>query len=63
MVEFQQLALSLLVVFGIVLGTGEPLTPYWLLLIPTLLLQGMFNMGARAAHGAARRRRRRTSAS
>ena len=46
MVEFQQLALSLLVVFGIVLGTGEPLTPYWLLLIPTLLLQGMFNMGA-----------------
>ncbi len=46
MVEFQQLALSMLVVFGIVLGTGEPLTPYWLLLIPTLLLQGMFNMGA-----------------
>ena len=46
MVEFQQLALSLLVVFGIVLGTGEPLTPYWLLLIPTLFLQGMFNMGA-----------------
>ena len=46
MVEFQQLALSLLVVFGIVLGTGEPLTRYWLLLIPALLLQGMFNMGA-----------------
>jgi teichoic acid transport system permease protein len=45
-VEFQQLALSLLVVFAIVLGTGEPLTGYWLLLIPTLLLQGMFNMGA-----------------
>ena len=47
MVEFQQLAVSMLVVFGIVLGTGEPLTPYfWLLLIPTLLLQGRFNMGA-----------------
>ena len=46
MVEFQQLALSLLVVFAIVLGTGEPLTWYWLLLIPALLLQGMFNMGA-----------------
>ena len=46
MVEFQQLALSMLVVFAIVLGTGEPLTGYWLLLIPALLLQGMFNMGA-----------------
>ena len=46
MVEFQQLALSMVVVFAIVLGTGEPLTGYWLLLIPALVLQGMFNMGA-----------------
>ncbi len=46
LVEFQQLLLSLLVVFAIVLGTGEPLTWYWLLLLPALLLQGMFNMGA-----------------
>ena len=46
MVEFQQLLLSLLVVFAIVLGTGEPLTWYWLLLVPALLLQGMFNVGA-----------------
>jgi teichoic acid transport system permease protein len=46
LVEFQQLLLSLLVVFAIVLGTGEPLTWYWLLLLPTLLLQGMFNVGA-----------------
>jgi teichoic acid transport system permease protein len=46
LVEFQQLAVSLLVVFAIVLGTGEPLTWYWLLLLPVLVLQGMFNVGA-----------------
>jgi teichoic acid transport system permease protein len=46
LVEFQQLVVSMLVVFTIVLVTGEPLTGYWLLLIPVLVLQGMFNMGA-----------------
>jgi len=46
LVEFQQLLLSMLVLFAIVLGTGEPLTWYWLLLIPTLLMQATFNMGA-----------------
>ena len=46
LVEFQQLLLSMVVLFAIVLGTGEPLTPYWFLLVPTLLLQAMFNMGA-----------------
>jgi teichoic acid transport system permease protein len=46
LVEFQQLAVSMLVVFAIVLSTGEPLTWYWLLLLPALLLQGMFNVGA-----------------
>jgi teichoic acid transport system permease protein len=46
LVEFQQLLLSMLVLFAIVLGTGEPLTWYWLLLVPTLLLQATFNMGA-----------------
>jgi teichoic acid transport system permease protein len=46
MVEFEQLLLSMLVMFAIVLGTGEPLTWYWLLLAPTLFLQAMFNMGA-----------------
>ena len=45
-VEFQQLAVSLLVVFVIVLADGEPLTWYWFLLLPALLLQGTFNMGA-----------------
>ncbi len=46
LVEFQQLLLSMLVLFAIVLGTGEPLTWYWLLLIPALQLQATFNMGA-----------------
>jgi teichoic acid transport system permease protein len=46
LVEFQQLMLSMVVLFAIVLGTGEPLTWYWLLLVPTLLLQAMFNVGA-----------------
>jgi teichoic acid transport system permease protein len=46
MVEFQQLMVSMLVLFPIVLITGEPLTWYWLLLVPVLLLQATFNMGA-----------------
>jgi teichoic acid transport system permease protein len=46
LVEFQQLMLSMLVLFAIVLGTGEPLTWYWLLLVPALLMQAAFNMGA-----------------
>jgi teichoic acid transport system permease protein len=46
LVEFQQLLLSMLVLFAIVLGTGEPLTLYWLLLVPTLVLQATFNVGA-----------------
>jgi ABC-2 type transporter len=29
-----------------VLGTGEPLTWYWLLLLPALLMQAIFNVGA-----------------
>ena len=40
LVEFQQLLLSMVVLFAIVLGTGEPLTWYW------LLLQATFNMCA-----------------
>ena len=46
LVELQQLLLSMLVMFAIVLGTGEPLTWYWLLLVPTLVLQATFNIGA-----------------
>jgi teichoic acid transport system permease protein len=46
MVELQQLLFSMIVMFGIVLGTGEGLTWYWLFLVPVLILQAMFNMGA-----------------
>ena len=46
MVEFQQLMVSMVVLFAIVLGTGEPLTWYWLFLVPVLALQATFNMGA-----------------
>jgi teichoic acid transport system permease protein len=46
LVELQQLLVSMLVVCAIVFATGEPITWYWLLAIPVLLLQAMFNMGA-----------------
>jgi teichoic acid transport system permease protein len=46
LVEFQQLLVSMVVLFAIVLSTGEPLTWYWLLLVPVLVMQATFNMGA-----------------
>ena len=46
MVELQQLLLSMIVMFAIVLGVGEPLTLYWLFMVPALLLQATFNVGA-----------------
>lgn len=46
LIELQQLALSMVVLVVIVLATGEPLTWYWLLTIPALALQSLFNMGA-----------------
>src|SRR5580692_122718 len=46
LVEFQQLLVSMLVLFTIVLSTGEPLTWYWLFLVPVLIMQATFNMGA-----------------
>ena len=45
MIEFQQMLLSMAVLVIIVLGTGEPLTWYWVLVIPALLLQTVFNIG------------------
>jgi len=45
-VELEQLMLSMVVMAIIVLGYHEPLTWYWLLAIPTLLLQTLFNIGA-----------------
>ncbi|MET7963359.1 ABC transporter permease [Micromonospora zamorensis] len=43
--QFQQLLASMVVLIGIVLVTGEPLTWEWLLLVPALLLQAVFNAG------------------
>jgi teichoic acid transport system permease protein len=45
MIEFQQMLLSLVVLVPILLLTGERLTWYWLLAIPALLLQTIFNVG------------------
>jgi teichoic acid transport system permease protein len=44
-IELQQMFLSIVVLGIIVLFTGEPLTWYWLLIIPALLLQTIFNIG------------------
>jgi teichoic acid transport system permease protein len=46
MVELEQLLLSMVVMFAIVLGDGERLSWYWFLLLPVLFLQATFNMGA-----------------
>ena len=45
LIELQQLMLSFAVLFVIVLITGEPITWYWLLIIPALILQSLFNVG------------------
>ncbi|HEX5541276.1 MAG TPA: ABC transporter permease [Micromonospora sp.] len=43
--QLQQLIASMVVLFGIILVTGEPLTMAWLLVVPVLLLQSLFNAG------------------
>jgi teichoic acid transport system permease protein len=45
MIELQQMLLSMVVLAIIVVCTGEPITWYWLLIIPALLLQTVFNVG------------------
>ena len=45
MIELEQMLLSMVVLAVIVLLTGEPLTWYWLLAIPALLMQAVFNVG------------------
>ena len=44
-IELQQMFLSMLVLVVIILVKGEPITVYWLLAIPALLLQTFFNVG------------------
>ncbi|MER7442007.1 ABC transporter permease [Micromonospora avicenniae] len=43
--QFQQLLGSLVVLIAIVLVTGEPITLAWLILVPSVLLQTVFNAG------------------
>jgi teichoic acid transport system permease protein len=45
LIEAQHLLASMTVLMAIVLLTGEPLTWQWLLLVPALLLQTVFNAG------------------
>ncbi len=47
--QFQNLIASMVVLMGIVLATGEPITVKWLFLIPALLLQSIFNAGVALA--------------
>jgi teichoic acid transport system permease protein len=46
LVELQQMLVGMVVLFVIQLVSGEPLTWYWFLLIPAVVLQTMFNTGA-----------------
>jgi teichoic acid transport system permease protein len=45
MIEFQQMLLSMAVLVVIVVATGEPVSWYWLMAIPVLILQTIFNVG------------------
>jgi teichoic acid transport system permease protein len=45
LMELQQLLISMAVLLVIVLATGEPITARWLLIVPVLVLQLLFNMG------------------
>ncbi len=45
MIELQQMLLSMAVLFVLVLVQGQPLTWYWLLVVPALALLTMFNAG------------------
>ncbi|MBG0565161.1 ABC transporter permease [Actinoplanes aureus] len=45
LVEVRNYVVALLVLMGIVLLTGEPITPQWLLLIPVVFLHSIFNTG------------------
>ncbi|MEV6347031.1 ABC transporter permease [Actinoplanes sp. NPDC051851] len=45
LVEARNFLTALVVLFGIVLISGEPINPEWLLVIPALVLQVVFNTG------------------
>jgi teichoic acid transport system permease protein len=46
LVELQQMLVGMVVLFAVVLASGEPLTWYWFLLVPAVALQATFNTGA-----------------
>jgi teichoic acid transport system permease protein len=46
LIELQQLAISMIVVVAAVLVIGQPITWTWLLVIPILIMQTLFNVGA-----------------
>ena len=45
-VELQQMLVGMVVLIPVMLVSGEPLTVYWFLLLPVVLLQTAFNIGA-----------------
>jgi teichoic acid transport system permease protein len=45
-VELQQMLVGFVVLLPVMIVSGEPLTVYWFLLIPVVLLQTAFNIGA-----------------
>jgi teichoic acid transport system permease protein len=45
MIEGRNVLVAMVVLLGIVLGTGEPVTWEWLLVVPALFLQAIFNAG------------------
>lgn len=45
MTHLQGLGVAIIVLAGIVVATGDPVSPSWLFLIPALALQTMFNFG------------------
>jgi teichoic acid transport system permease protein len=46
LIEARNMIASMAVLICIVLGSGEPITLQWLLIVPALLLQTIFNAGA-----------------
>lgn len=43
--HLQSVVVAMVVLLGIVVATGDPVTPHWLYLVPALLLQSVFNTG------------------
>jgi teichoic acid transport system permease protein len=46
LIELEQLGISLIVIFATVLAVGQPITWHWLLIVPVLIMQTLFNVGA-----------------